>query len=63
MPPKLSENCASLIRRMITVDPEERITAGEALEHPWIKNRGGSKLKESIKSNDVKLDVNVIKGL
>jgi serine/threonine protein kinase len=31
-------HCAQqdLIRRMLTVDPEQRITADEALQHPWL---------------------------
>ncbi|KAF3924617.1 hypothetical protein AA313_de0202183 [Arthrobotrys entomopaga] len=28
-----------LIDRMLTVDPDERITVEEALEHPWVTNK------------------------
>jgi len=33
----ISEDAKDLIRRMLTVDPRQRITAAEALESPWIK--------------------------
>jgi serine/threonine protein kinase len=36
MPPNLSKDCQDLINRMITVDSKKRITALEALNHPWI---------------------------
>ena len=35
--PKLTRDCTDLIHRMICVDPEERITAKQALEHDWLK--------------------------
>ena len=38
MPATLSDSCAELIKRMLTVNPEKRITGRQALEHPWIKN-------------------------
>lgn len=36
MPDDLSADCADLIKRMLMVDPAARITAEEALKHPWI---------------------------
>jgi calcium-dependent protein kinase len=36
MPSTLSKDCRDLINRMITVDSKKRITAFEALNHPWI---------------------------
>ena len=33
----ISDNAKALIRRMLTVDPKERITCEEALQHPWLK--------------------------
>jgi len=33
--PHLSDNCKDLIQKLLTVDPKERISAGEALLHPW----------------------------
>jgi calcium/calmodulin-dependent protein kinase I len=35
----ISDNAKALIRRMLTVDPKERITCDEALQHPWLKER------------------------
>lgn len=34
----LTDDCKDLIQKMLMVDPKERITIPEALEHPWIKN-------------------------
>ncbi|EOA34990.1 hypothetical protein CARUB_v10020082mg [Capsella rubella] len=34
--PTISESAKDLIRKMLTVDPKKRITAAEALEHPWM---------------------------
>ena len=33
----LTDDCKDLIQKMLTVDPKERITIPEALNHPWIK--------------------------
>ncbi|GFP97738.1 calcium-dependent protein kinase 29 [Phtheirospermum japonicum] len=38
--PSISNGAKDLIRRMLTVDPKKRITAAEALEHPWLKEDG-----------------------
>ncbi|CAK8690288.1 peripheral plasma membrane protein CASK-like isoform X2 [Clavelina lepadiformis] len=35
----ISESCKDLIQRMLTIDPNERITVFECLNHPWIKER------------------------
>lgn len=35
----ISDQAKDLIRQMLTVDPEERITVDEALNHPWIRER------------------------
>ena len=35
----LSESAIDLVKRMLTLDPANRITVEEALEHPWIKVR------------------------
>ena len=32
----ISDNCKDFISKLLTYKPEERPTAGEALEHPWI---------------------------
>ena len=33
----VSGEAKDLIRKLLTVDPRERITVSEALEHPWMK--------------------------
>ncbi|KAL6513935.1 hypothetical protein OROHE_019391 [Orobanche hederae] len=38
--PLISSDAKDLIGRMLTVDPEKRITIAEALEHPWLKQDG-----------------------
>ncbi|GAB6020802.1 hypothetical protein CHUAL_003460 [Chamberlinius hualienensis] len=35
----ISEVARDLVKRMLTVNPMERITVNQALEHPWIKER------------------------
>ncbi|KFK28778.1 hypothetical protein AALP_AA7G046400 [Arabis alpina] len=37
--PSISESAKDLVRKMLTKDPKKRISAAQALEHPWI--RGG----------------------
>ena len=38
MPRTLSSACQDFLKRMIEVDPTQRITAREAMEHKWIKD-------------------------
>ncbi|XP_002510594.2 calcium-dependent protein kinase 29 [Ricinus communis] len=38
--PKISASAKDLIRKMLARDPKKRITAAEALEHPWLKVGG-----------------------
>ncbi|KAL0314525.1 UNVERIFIED_CONTAM: Calcium-dependent protein kinase [Sesamum angustifolium] len=38
--PTISAGAKDLITKMLTVDPRKRITAAEALEHPWLKEDG-----------------------
>ncbi|KAL9689149.1 hypothetical protein QQ045_033581 [Rhodiola kirilowii] len=35
--PTVSDSAKDLIKKMLTMDPKKRITAAEALEHPWLK--------------------------
>jgi len=46
----LSEESKDLIDRLIVVDPRKRLTAEQALRHPWIRNRrvGVEKKRRSI---------------
>ncbi|CAA0831077.1 calcium-dependent protein kinase 29 [Striga hermonthica] len=38
--PTISDGAKDLIKKMLTIDPKKRITADEALEHPWLKEDG-----------------------
>lgn len=33
----ISESAKDLVKQMLMVDPNQRITVEEALEHPWIR--------------------------
>ncbi|KAM0953974.1 putative protein kinase CAMK-CDPK family [Dioscorea sansibarensis] len=38
--PKLSTGAKDLVKKMLTSDPKQRITAFEVLNHPWVKEDG-----------------------
>ncbi|WCJ35056.1 Calcium-dependent protein kinase [Euphorbia peplus] len=38
--PKISASAKDLVRKMLARDPKKRITAAQALEHPWLKVDG-----------------------
>ncbi|KAK8487435.1 hypothetical protein V6N11_076655, partial [Hibiscus sabdariffa] len=35
--PSISESAKDLLRKMLTMDPKKRLTAAQALEHPWLR--------------------------
>jgi len=35
---KVSDDAKSFIRRLLTLDPQTRMTAAEAMEHPWVSH-------------------------
>lgn len=37
MPSNISQECQSLLKAMLTVDPKRRIPAIQILQHPWMK--------------------------
>lgn len=47
IPSALSADCRSLLRRMLDANPETRITAQDALAHPWLANVKGAAFKLS----------------
>ncbi|CAL5187390.1 unnamed protein product [Lathyrus oleraceus] len=38
--PKISSNAKGLIKKMLRADPKERLSAVEALNHPWMRHDG-----------------------
>lgn len=42
LPSFLSPEACDLIRRMLTVDPRQRITVRQVLLHPWLRNRANT---------------------
>ncbi|XP_059460540.1 calcium-dependent protein kinase 29 [Corylus avellana] len=38
--PSISQSAKDLVSKMLTIEPKKRITAAEALEHPWLKEDG-----------------------
>lgn len=42
LPAFLSEEASDLIRRMLTVDPKQRISVRDVLGHPWLRNRSNT---------------------
>nr|BCU41346.1 calcium-dependent protein kinase [Gentiana scabra] len=38
--PSISSGAKDLVKKMLTQDPEKRITAAQVLEHPWIREGG-----------------------
>jgi serine/threonine protein kinase len=46
----VSDMAKEFVKQLLVVDPSERLSAVEALEHPFIKNRGGSKGRCGVQS-------------
>ena len=46
---KTSKNCLDLIQKLLIMDPKKRITAQEALAHPWFKDNRSKELFNQIK--------------
>ena len=42
----ISEEAKDLIKKLLDYDPAKRISAGEALQHPWIKIKGANEKVE-----------------
>lgn len=42
LPAFLSEEAGDLIRKMLTVDPRQRISVRDVLAHPWLRNRSNT---------------------
>jgi len=42
---EVSENAKDLVRKLIVLDPRKRLTARQALEHPWVQGKGAKRDK------------------
>ena len=49
---KLSKNSIDLIKRLLTMDPEQRISAEQALNHPWFKEFKSQEIYNRINDAD-----------
>ncbi|XP_031275598.1 CDPK-related kinase 5 isoform X1 [Pistacia vera] len=49
--PSLSSEARDFVKRLLNKDPRKRLTAAQALSHPWIKNSN---------SNDVKVPLDIL---
>ena len=49
---KLSKNSIDLIKRLLTMDPEQRISAEQALNHPWFKEFKSQEIYNRINNNN-----------
>jgi calcium-dependent protein kinase len=46
---KISKNCIDLIQKLLIMDPKKRISAQDALNHPWFKDHKSKELFNQIK--------------
>ena len=46
---KVSKNCIDLIQKLLIMDPKKRISAQDALNHPWFKDNKSKELFNQIK--------------
>jgi len=51
---RLSKECKSLIDRCLKVDPSERISAIEILEHPWLQDKSIVKRAKDLMSSQLR---------
>ncbi|KAL9986398.1 hypothetical protein ACROYT_G000541 [Oculina patagonica] len=42
---EVSENAKDLVKKLIVLDPKKRLTAGQALQHPWVQGKGAKRDK------------------
>lgn len=42
--PSLSSEAKDFVKRLLNKDPRKRLTAAQALSHPWIRNHNGAKV-------------------
>lgn len=49
----VSDEAKDLINKCLTYDPKKRITAQQALEHPWVKKFAHEEVKDTAKLQSV----------
>jgi len=54
---KVSPSALDLIRKLLTMDVNQRITAEQALNHPWFKENKSQEYYNKIKDNDTMKDL------
>jgi len=54
-PENISPDCSNLIKRMLEVDPKQRATIEEILQHPWVNKGAISPVNSSntLKPNEI----------
>lgn len=53
----VSEEAKDLVRKLLVTDPSERLTSREAMESPWMRQRG-----DALKNNNLKYTSQKLKG-
>ena len=59
MPFTISKECQDFLKKMITVNPTERLTAMQALNHKWIKDN----IESPSEADDAELNKTIVKNL
>jgi calcium-dependent protein kinase len=54
---KISQNARDLIKKMLTMDPQKRISAEEVLNHPWFKENKSKELFNKVKHRNAIKDI------
>eukprot|EP00928_Gymnodinium_smaydae_P044844 TRINITY_DN29933_c0_g1_i1.p1 TRINITY_DN29933_c0_g1~~TRINITY_DN29933_c0_g1_i1.p1 ORF type:complete len:566 (-),score=86.66 TRINITY_DN29933_c0_g1_i1:478-2175(-) len=53
----VSENAKDFVKQLLCKNPDERLSAERALEHPWIANRNSADFKQGV------VDVNTVRSM
>ena len=63
MPTRISTDCQDLLSKMILVDHKARISALEALKHPWFANMIQAQNTPVTDADQVEMDKEVLKRM
>ncbi len=53
--PSISESSQDLIRRMLVLTPEDRISIPDILSHPWVADDAEEGIDEEVSDHDLKV--------